>query len=103
LGEGAGEGVVPGAVLSKKEGRSLKRVQYKGYEIHAVPFLSGLSRKWEINIYVSVDRGHHVEMANYRADHTCDSEEEAVQECFLHGKKIVDEKTSVSDRYLIHS
>lgn len=82
----------------------MKRVQYKGYEIHAVPFQSGLSKKWEVNIYVSVDRGYQVELQNHRPGLACDSEAEAYQECFLFGQKMVDEKTSsVPERYLVHS
>jgi hypothetical protein len=81
----------------------LRRVQYKGYEIHAVPFQSGLSKRWEVNIYVSVDRGHHVELQNHRPGLSFDTEMEALRECFLFGQTLVDEKTSVREKYLVHS
>lgn len=65
-------------------------VNYKGFEIHAVPYELAETGHWDINLLIVRHTGNQVRMRNFFAVNTYPAREEAVRHCFRFGRQIID-------------
>lgn len=72
--------------LQKKEGE----VMYKGYKIESLPYQLADSKEWAINIYIWLDKDGNLISRNFTAKNTYSSREEAIKNCIIFGRKIID-------------
>lgn len=75
-------------------------IQYKGYEIEAVPHKLADSGVWSTDIAIVRDGVSERKCRNFGVSKTHKTREEAVQHCFNLGKQIIDGKVkdfSVAD------
>ncbi len=63
---------------------------YNGYEIHAVPFQLRDTGEWTLNLRIEHDHGNEIVSRNFSANNTFPTREEAVNQCFCFGRKIID-------------
>jgi hypothetical protein len=67
----------------------MNKAAYKGYEIIASPHPL-TDRKWDVNLNIRKEGG--MKFTNFTADPTFNTREEAIQECFNFGRKIIETK-----------
>jgi len=75
-------------------------IEYKGYEIEAVPHQLADSGEWTTEIAIVRDRGNERKYRKFGASNTYKTQEEAIQHCFDFGQQIIDGKVkncSVAD------
>jgi len=70
----------------------MNTVEYKGYEIRAVPFQLADSGEWTVDILIVRYTGAEVRQRKFGASNTYKAKNEAVQYCFNLGKQIIDGK-----------
>lgn len=70
----------------------MKSIEYKGYEIRAVPYQLSDSGEWTIDIVIARDTGHEIKHRKFGAGNRYKTEDEAIQHCFDFGKQIIDGK-----------
>ncbi len=63
---------------------------YKGYEIRAVPNQLRDSGEWTVNIQIWRDELSAMNIKPFSATNSFPTREEAVQQCFWFGRKIID-------------
>lgn len=73
----------------------MNRIMYKGCEIHAVPFRSSVSNRWNAHVYISVNHGKTVDTLQFTDGCGVEREDRAVQHCFDFGRQIIDGKMAV--------
>lgn len=75
-------------------------LEYKGYEIEAVPHQLADSGEWTIEIAIVRDRGNERKYRKFSSSNTYKTREEAIRHSFDFGKQIIDGKVkdySVAD------
>lgn len=75
-------------------------IQYKGYEIHAVPNRLADSGLWQIAIQILKHREQGTKIRPFSAADSYETREEAVRNCFQFARQIIDGQSancSVSD------
>ena len=75
-------------------------IEYRGYEIRAVPYQLAKSGEWTVDILIVKDTGTQVKHRKFSAGNTYKIQDEAVQHCIDFGQQIIDGKVqtcSVSD------
>ncbi len=75
-------------------------LQYKGYEIRAIPLQLPESREWTLDIEIVRHTGDAVNLRPFSARNKFPTQEEAIARCFAFGKRIIDGKVkgrTVSD------
>ena len=65
-------------------------IQYKGFEIRAVPRKLADGGKWQINLNIFKHTEGETKIRNFYAADAYDTKEEAVQNCFQFGRQIID-------------
>lgn len=68
----------------------MNSIEYKGYEIEAVPVQLAESGEWTININIFLHRGSKTTKKNFSAGNTFRTKDEAIQHSFQFGKQIID-------------
>lgn len=66
-------------------------IPYKGYLIRPTP-LQLATGEWNLEVYISKDRGSDITERKFSAGNTFKTEEEATQHCITFGKQIIDGK-----------
>lgn len=74
----------------KKKTAYPDRMRYKDFEIEASPYQLADSKKWTININMWKHSLEGSVCTPYNAKNTYDSKDEAMKNCFIFGKKIID-------------
>ncbi|MDP8211664.1 MAG: helix-turn-helix domain-containing protein [Candidatus Zapsychrus exili] len=77
-------------VWLKKKTAYPDRVRYEDFEIEASPYQLADSKKWTININIWKFSSDGAKCTPYSAKNTYDTKEEAMKNCFIFGKKIID-------------
>ena len=75
-------------------------LQYKGYEIRAVPYQLADSGEWTLDILIVRDTGTEIKHRKFGAGNRYKTKDEAIQHCFDLGRQIIDGKVedySVAD------
>lgn len=67
-------------------------IEYKGYEIRAVPYQLADSGEWTVDILIVRDTGTEVKHRKFSASNTYETKDNAVRHCFNLGKQIIDGK-----------
>jgi hypothetical protein len=65
-------------------------VQYEGYVIRATPYQLKKDNKWKIEVYIEKHPANEVKGRPFTAENTFDTEEEAIKQSLIYGKKIID-------------
>ena len=68
----------------------MSSIEYKGYEIRAVPYQLAESGEWTVDILIVKDKGTEVKHRKFGAGNRYQTKDEAVQHCFDFGKQIID-------------
>lgn len=66
------------------------RLRYKEFEIEATPYQLADSKKWILNIIIWKHKGRESVSVPFNARNSFDSKQEAIRECFIFGRKIID-------------
>ena len=69
-------------------------IQYKGYEIHAVPNRLADTGLWQIAIQILKHRAQDTKVRPFSAADSYKTRGEAVKNCFQFGRQIVDGKSA---------
>ena len=69
-------------------------INYKGYQIRAIPYQLAESGRWTINIDVAVERGGETKWRKFSTGNTFETKQEAIQHCFNFGRQIIDGQVS---------
>jgi hypothetical protein len=67
-------------------------IEYKGFEIRAVPYQLVDSGGWTLDILIVRDTGTKIKHRKFGGSNTYKTKDEAVQHCFNLGKQIIDGK-----------
>lgn len=67
-------------------------IEYKGYEIRAVPYHLADSGDWTLDILIVRDTGTETKHRKFGGSNRYKTKDEAVQHCFNFGKEIIDGK-----------
>lgn len=70
----------------------MKRMEYKSYEIEAVPHQLADCGEWTTEIAIVRDRGSDRNYRKFSASNTYKMEEDAIRHCFDFAKQIIDGK-----------
>jgi hypothetical protein len=65
-------------------------IQYKGYEIRAVPNRLADSGDWSLDILIVRDTGTEIKHRKFSGSNRYKTKDEALQHCFNFGKQIID-------------
>jgi hypothetical protein len=67
-------------------------IEYKGYEIRAVPYQLADSGDWTLDVLIVRDTGTEVKYRKFGGSNRYKTKDEALQHCFNLGKQIIDGK-----------
>lgn len=67
-------------------------IEYKGYEIRAVPYQLAESGEWTVDILIVKDTGTQVKHRKFSAGNRYKTRDEAAQHCLNFGQQIIDGK-----------
>ena len=70
----------------------MSTMEYKGYEIRAVPYQLADSGDWTLDILIVRDTGQEIKHRKFSGSNRYKTNSEAVQHCFNFGKQIIDGK-----------
>ena len=70
----------------------MKSMEYKGYEIQAVPNQLADSGEWTIDITIARDTRNNKKYRKFGSGNRYKTDDEAIQHCFDFGKQIIDRK-----------
>jgi hypothetical protein len=65
-------------------------IQYKGFEIHASPYLLTDSGEGKVGLHILRHRENESRSRNFSASNSYKTREEAIAHCFQFGKQIID-------------
>ena len=71
----------------------MNKIPYKGYLIRPTSVQLVDTGRWNIEIYISKDRGSEITERKFSASNTFNTQEEAIQHCVNFGKQIIDGKS----------
>ena len=71
----------------------MNKIPYKGYLIRPVSVQLLDIERWNIELYISKDRGSEITERKFSASNTFNTQEEAIQHCVNFGKQIIDGKS----------
>jgi hypothetical protein len=71
----------------------MNKIPYKGYLIRPASFHLVDTDRWNIELYISKDRGSEITERKFSASDTFKTQEEAIQHCVNFGKQIIDGKS----------
>ncbi len=77
-----------------KRERLPDKVTYMGFEIEPAPYKLANNKGWSLNINIIKHKAGGVVMRNFHAKNTYQEKEEAIKNCFIFGKQIIDGKYS---------
>ncbi|MFX0202438.1 MAG: DUF6566 family protein [Candidatus Hodarchaeota archaeon] len=63
---------------------------YKGYEIRPAPYQLQGSERWNINLYIAIEKGNQRAERNFTAGSSYETKDEAIRHCINFGKQIID-------------
>ncbi|MCZ6802848.1 MAG: HlyU family transcriptional regulator [Proteobacteria bacterium] len=67
-------------------------MNYKDYQIHAVPYQLADTGQWKIDIQILIDRDSETIFRKFSAGNSFESKDKAIRYCFDFGKEIIDEE-----------
>ena len=70
----------------------MESIEYKGYEIRAVPYQLADSADWTLDILIVRNTGTEIKHRKFGGSNKYRTKDEALQHCFDFGKRIIDGK-----------
>ena len=70
----------------------MNKISYKGYLIRPTSVQVLDTDRWNIELYISKDKGSEITERKFSASNTFNTQEEAIQHCVTFGKQIIDGK-----------